>query len=82
MTNLLFYFYLKISFTDYLATNIRFFILAIIFDKSIVFQTQFFNFIITFFLKNTETPYFYRGCLLKKNNYCKLKIILWDVFTV
>ena len=50
MTNLLFYFYLKTSFTDYLATNMRFFILAIIFDKSIVFQTQFFNFIITILL--------------------------------
>jgi hypothetical protein len=57
MTNLLFYFYLKISFTDYLATNMIFFILVIIFDKSIIFKTQFFNFIIKIFTKNTNTPY-------------------------
>ncbi len=58
MTNLLFYFYLKISFTDYLATNIIFFILVIIFDKSIIFKTQFFNFIITVFAKKHKHPLF------------------------
>jgi hypothetical protein len=61
MTNLLFYFNQKLSFTDYLATNTTFFILVIIFDKSIIFQTQFFNFTIIIFAKKQNTPYIIGG---------------------
>jgi hypothetical protein len=56
MTNLLFYFYQKFSFNVYLATNTTFFVLVIIFDKSIIFQTQFFNFTIIIFLIKKTPP--------------------------